>query len=241
MLTILKETDMNFLTRLVFGLFLGVPTAHAMSISPILVDLSTQKKVASVTLTNTSDKSLMYQVTSLSWSQVEGENKYLETKDLLVVPAMIEIPAGFSQVFRVTPRHPMQNSIEQSYRLILENVTVDNPNDSLKANSVIFRISHDIPVFLAPTAKKINTSRWSRCDAPVGKGCIRIENIGNERIRVSEIKIQGIKWQKDLKVIDTVLAGAWKQWLYDLPANNAMPDKVQLKTEIGVMEPIQGP
>lgn len=139
-----------------YGLLFSTSISHAMSISPILVDLSPQKKVVSVTLVNTSDKKLRYQVNSLSWSQVDGKNEYQETKDLLVVPAMVEIAPGASQIFRVTSRHPQANSIEKSYRLVLENLTVDEPKDLAKANQLILRISHDIPVFLAPIQQTLH-------------------------------------------------------------------------------------
>lgn len=223
------------------GLLFSTTIIHAMSISPILVDLSPQKKVASLTLVNTSDKKLRYQANSLSWLQVDGKNHYEETKDLLVVPAMVEIAPGASQIFRVTSRFPQANSVEKSYRLVLEDLTEEEPNDLAKANQLIFRISHDIPVFLAPMQQKISSSRWIRCEAPAGQGCIRIENLGNERIRFSDLNIQGEKWEKSLTVNDTILAGAWKQWLYDLPSSKSIPIKVQLKTTDKMIEPIQGP
>jgi len=224
-----------------YGLLFSTSISHAMSISPILVDLSPQKKVASVTLVNTSDKKLRYQVNSLSWSQVDGKNEYQETKDLLVVPAMVEIAPGASQIFRVTSRHPQANSIEKSYRLVLENLTVDEPKDLAKANQLILRISHDIPVFLAPIQQKNTSSRWIKCTAPVGKGCIRIENTGTGRISFSDLYIQSKNWKQDLNVNDTVLAGAWKQWIYDLPNSDSMPITIQLKTLDGIIEPVQGP
>lgn len=228
---------MKFVVTVFWGVLLGTSTAvNCMSISPILVDLTTQKKVVSVTLGNTSDKKLIYQATTLSWTQVDGQNQYTETRDLLVVPPIVEIPAGASQIFRVTTRQPQINAVEKSYRLILENVTPEHSFQSEKTNNIVFRINHDIPVFVAPTVNTGHQTRWSTCTAIKGKGCLKIENTGNERVRFSELQINGQNWKKTLTMNETLLAGAWKQWQYDLPVNSSIPLVVKLKTDHGVIE-----
>ncbi|MGN5535750.1 fimbrial biogenesis chaperone [Acinetobacter sp. Lyrl_1] len=232
---------MWFLIRSVFGFLFSLSVAHAVTISPTVVELSAKNRVASITVTNTSDKKLHYQVNTLSWSQLDGIDQYSESRELLVVPAITEIAAGASQIFRVTPRYPQTNSIEQSYRLVLENITAITPNDSIKTNSVVFRISHDLPIFLSPTTRPIQNAVWHNCSAPNGKGCIRIKNTGNQRMRLSGIDLEGTNWQKELKIVDTVLAGAWKQWIYDLPTGQLAPLKVKIKTERGFIEPILAP
>lgn len=224
-----------------FGLLFSTSVSYAMSISPVLVDLTPQKKVVSITLVNTSGQKLRYQANSLSWVQVDGKNHYQESKELLVVPPMVEIAPGATQIFRVTPRYPQSNNVEKSYRLVLENLTAEIPSSSIKANEIIFRISHNIPVFIAPVHQTNISSRWIQCKAPTGQGCIRIENTGNQRIHFSDVHIQGKDWQQNLKVNDTVLAGAWKQWTYNLPSNGSTPIKIQLKTANGMIEPVQHP
>lgn len=232
---------MCLLTKFIFGFLFSLSVAHATSISPTVVELSSKKKVTSITVENNSDTNLRYQANTLYWSQIDGKNQYAASNELLVVPAIVEIPAGASQIFRVTPRYPQINSIEKSYRLILENITEIAPQESPKTNRVVFLISHDLPVFLSPNTKPIYNSSWQNCNAPTGKGCIRIENTGNKRLRVSGIYLEGTNWQKELKIVDVILAGAWQQWIYDLPTGQNIPIKIKVKTETGFIEPIFAP
>src|ERR1700681_77777 len=103
----------------------------ALTISPVIVELSPARRVVSVTLTNSSESAVSFQAGALAWSQPDGHDRYEETADLMVVPPIAKIGPGATQIFRVTTRTPPSPS-EQAYRLVLEDVTEETaaPADS---------------------------------------------------------------------------------------------------------------
>jgi fimbrial chaperone protein len=204
-------------------------SVHAITISPVLIELSPAQRVVSVTVSNPSDQAMNFQVETLAWSQPDGSNHYQPTKDLLVAPPIAEIPPQGSQIFRVTLRHPLSGTVEQSYRLVLEDVSeVLNP----KSGVVAIRFRHSLPVYVTPPDEAKAAPRWSRCTAAAGKGCVRLDNDGSRRLRVSALTVAGHGWQQKVPG-GAVLAGAWKQFNFDLASGRRPPDSITAKTEQG--------
>lgn len=209
--------------------------AHAqMLISPVLVDLTAQKKVVavSVSLAASAPKPVRLQTEVQRWEQDNGEQRLTETDDLLVSPAIVELSPGTTQVFRVALRGQRPGTVEAAYRLILEDVSEIDPAQ-VKQGSITFRFRYDLPVFVAPLAPVRQSPHWSRCADVAGKVCVRLDNQGNQRIRFSGITVQGQGRREELKDGGTVLAGAWKQWTFDWPANYAGPLTVNAETSAG--------
>lgn len=204
-------------------------SVQAITISPVLVELSTARRVVSVTVTNASDQAVNFQAEPMAWSQPDGTNHYEPTEDLMVVPPIAEISPKSSQIFRVTLRRPLSATVEQSYRLMLEDVTEDL---SPKPGVVTIRFKHNLPVFISPAGEAKAEPRWSRCAAVAGKGCVQLNNDGGQRIRLSELTVAGTGWQQVLEG-GTVLAGAWKQWSFDLPKGKNQPTLIKAKAEQG--------
>jgi fimbrial chaperone protein len=210
-------------------LFAG-PCAAAVTISPVMVELSPQKRVVSIHVHNDSAQATTFQADTLAWQQVEGEDRYTDTQELLVVPPMAEIAPGADQIFRVTLRKPASTGVERAYRLVLEDVTEET---FVQPGVVKFRFRHNLPLFATPRGSIFVNSRWSRCAAPAGKACVRLDNAGNRRIRLSGLTVDGQGWRQEIKGGATVLAGAWRQWLFDMTAEKAMTLRVTANSEDG--------
>lgn len=209
--------------------------AHALTISPVLVELSPVRRIVSITIKNSDEQPISFQTQALAWTQVDGTDRYNETGDLVVVPPIAEIAAGGSQIFRVTTRIP-QSSQEHAFRLIFEDVTeaVAPPRSSDEV-AVSIRINHNLPVFVAASGKPRAESRLGACTAPpkATSGCIRLDNDGNRYAQVKSLTIESGAWRKEIEVRDRVLAGAWRQWTFDLPATVTGPLKVTAETRDG--------
>ena len=204
-------------------------TVQAVTISPVLVELSPAQRVVSVTISNPSDQPMSFQAETLTWSQSDGTDHYEPTEDLLVAPPIAEIPPQSSQIFRVTLRRPLSGTVEQAYRLILEDVSEEL---SPQPGVVVIRFKHNLPVFVILAGETKAAPRWSRCAATVSKGCVRLDNDGSRRIRVSELTVAGQGWQQTIQG-GAVLAGAWKQWNFDLSSGRNQPTSITAKTDQG--------
>lgn len=203
--------------------------ANTVSISPLLLDITPRQRVETVKLTNMSDKAVTIQAEALRWVQADGKERLEETENILTVPPIADIAAGETQVFRVSLRRPFSGASEIGYRLMLEDVTEET---SASPGNIAIHIRHNLPLFVTPAGDAISATRWSLCAAPAGKGCVRLDNDGNRRIRFFELTLAGQGWQQAIQG-GTVLAGAWKQWSFDLPAGRGQPARITAKTEQG--------
>jgi fimbrial chaperone protein len=214
------------------GSLLAANAAGAMGISPVLVELSPKARVASVTLTNPSAQAKTFQAQTLSWRQHEGVDQYAESGDLLVSPSIAQIGAGQTQVFRVVLRGAAPAQTEKAYRLILEDITDENERQKHQA-MVYMLLRFNLPLFAAPSATARPALRWSQCAATAGQGCVRLDNDGNRRIRLSALNVQTQGWHQELAGGVTVLAGAWHQWTFDQAADVRMPWQISAQSEAG--------
>lgn len=205
--------------------------AEAVAISPVLIELTPQQRVVSVQLLNDTADTMMFQAETLKWRQVEDKDLYDETQDLLVAPPIAVIGAGAKQIFRITLRSPGANDGERAYRLFLEDVTEETAS---QPGVLKFHFRYNLPVFAVPSGAAKIDRRWSLCAAIAGKGCVRLDNRGNRRIRFSELTVAGEDWQQVInKGGVTVLTGAWKQWSFDLPSGRGQPVRISAKSEQG--------
>lgn len=187
--------------------------AGGLTISPVMIELDSPRKAVAVTLRNSGDTTLTFQSRVLVWQQVGGADRYLPTDTVLVAPSIIEIPPQSSQVFRVALRSGDPTRFEQSFRLLLEDVSRPEPGDGKPA--IALRLIHSLPLFVAPAGKTVMDLRWSPC-APEGQSsCLRLSNVGNRHVKVRSLTISGERWQRHLNTPATLLAGAWREWRFD--------------------------
>jgi fimbrial chaperone protein len=205
--------------------------AGAMTIAPVIVELSPARKVVSVTVTNPSDHAVNFQAEMLAWSHPDGKDRLEPTHDIMVVPPVATIAAGASQIFRLTPRTPPATR-EQAYRLILEDVTAEiaGPMNSATVN---IRIRHSLPVFVAPAGTPAVAVQVTQCAAPAGKGCVRLTNDGGRYITTKSLSVDGGAASKEIALGARLLAGGWREWQFDLPANAAGSLTVKADTSAG--------
>jgi len=219
------------------GLCLWGSTAHALTISPVLVELSPARRIASITITNPGDRPLSFQTQVRAWSQPDGADAYADTDELFVVPPIAEIAAGGSQIFRVTTR-TRPSADEHAYRLIFEDVSELAASATPAGESSInIRVNHDLPVFFAAAGKLRLQPRLGPCAnaaaLPATTGCVRIDNDGSRYLRVKSLTLEGANWRKDINAGTRVLAGAWRQWTFDRPAQLIGSLRVTAETSDG--------
>jgi fimbrial chaperone protein len=207
--------------------------AKAVTISPVIVELSPAKKVVSVTVTNPSDQAVSFQAGVLAWSQPDGEDRYEDSNDLMVVPPIADIGAGRSQIFRVARRIP-PGQREQAYRVVLEDVT-DETAGKADAATVNIRVRHSLPVFVAATDKPRTEVRLGPCSATAaaGRDCLRLDNDGERYLVVKSLSLDSGGVRKNVPVGSRVLAGAWHEWTLDVPAGRTGPLQVKVDTSAG--------
>ena len=125
----------KILTLFLF-IFLSSPL-FAVTISPTVIDINSNQKIVTLTFVNDTGREINIQSSTLLWKQVNGKDIYSPSNDLIVVPAIVTIPGGKSQNFRITKRVLDAADTELSYRLYLEDITPDFV-DPKKADPGVF-------------------------------------------------------------------------------------------------------
>jgi fimbrial chaperone protein len=212
--------------------------AAQVVITPVLLELGARQRAVtvSVTLSDEAAAPMLLQSEVLRWSQQADGNPMLEpSDDLLVAPAIAELRPGQTQLFRVAMGRPRDGQDEAAYRLILEDAA--EPTAAVDAESgmtIRFRMRYDLPVFVAPPVPARNALRWRNCEAAAGHACVSLANEGNRRVGLKRMAVEGAGWRKELPLTSgTVLAGAARQWVFDLPQGSAGPIKVTADTAAG--------
>ena len=213
--------------------------AQALTISPVLVELSPDRRITSITIANSADHPVSFQTQTLAWNQADGVDVYVDSDELIVVPPIAEIAANASQIFRVTFRASAPQ--ERAYRLIFEDVTdVVTTAHSADEVTIDIRVNHSLPVFIAGPGKTRAQSHLGSCanlgPAPTpGIRCVRLDNDGNHYLQIKSLTVAGTDWRKDLNSGARVLAGAWHQWTFEVPPHAVGDLQVQADTTGGVV------
>jgi fimbrial chaperone protein len=226
----MKQGLLRRLAIIAVGLFVA-SGAQAVTISPVIVELTPSHRVAAVTVSNESDLPLILQTEALAWTQPNGEDLNEETEDLLVAPPIAEIKPGGSQIFRVTLRRATPTAAERAYRLVLDDVS-DIKKES-EGVGVTFSFTHRLPVFVAGTGKIGPKPRLGACLPAAASGCVRLDNEGDRFFQVRRLTVKKGDWHKEMGTGTRVLAGAWKQWTFTWPTEHAGPLTVNAETSAG--------
>ena len=218
---------------IIVALGLGAVGAQAVTISPVLVDLSPTRRIVSITISNPGDTAISYQAQTLAWTQVEGIDQFADSDALLVTPAIANIPAGGAQIFRVASRLPPVTS-EQAYRLIFEDIS-ELAKPLGQQMTVTLRVNHNLPVFLTASGDSRALPKMTACNKPaaIGMGCLRIENQGDRYLQISGLSFGDAGNRRKIALSGRVLAGAWKQFEFALPKNASTPPHLEVASSAG--------
>jgi fimbrial chaperone protein len=172
-----------------------VPTFSlaASTVAPISVELLHARQVATVQIFNRESGPIRVQASTFKLRPEAGRSDRVPTTELVVVPALAEVPGGGSQVFRIALRRPEPARVERNYRLLLAELEPAAPPGGSSAR---FSLVHDLPVSVLPAAATEHRVSWSNCPqppastGPMPPNCVQLHNQGNRRIRVASVTLR---------------------------------------------------
>jgi len=186
--------------------------ASTFNIAPIRVQLSAAHRMGVLTLTNADDQPVVVQVHLVAWSQQNGEERLDETRDMLVTPPVLQIPANGAQVIRVALRREPDPARELSYRVILEEVPQAAPEAALGLR-VALRLS--VPIFVAPLQGSANPDlAWESRRLADGQIEVAASNRGTGHVQVNGFDLQLTGARDPLRAVGAkyVLPGSRVTW-----------------------------
>jgi fimbrial chaperone protein len=179
--------------------------AGTLQIDPISVEISKNRKVGSVKVTNEESDPVTIHAYALAWSQVDGEDRYEDTAKLILSPPVFTIPGGGTQTVRVGLRSA--DGAGRPYRLIIEEVPQASSEGGVQ---VTLRLN--LPVFAMMDAGKQSDLRWSAFKAKDG-WVLEAANGGSGWVRVDPTAATAATGLvADGSNMGVVLPGSRRQW-----------------------------
>jgi len=229
--------------RRLFGgvlLFAAIGSAFASSIAvnPIRVNLSEKQKTSPMVVRNSGAEPSVVQLQVMSWSQHDGKDVLIPSRDLLATPPIFTVPAGGTQTVRVGLRQRTDAKTEGSYRLILQEVP-PAAKPEFRGLRVALRLS--VPIFIAPAGAMTRSLAWQADVMPTADSQdLRISstNIGNAHVQVLGFKLYSDG--AELPLLSRVessylLPGQGREWSLRLtsvpPAGSTL--RVEARTDAG--------
>ena len=160
--------------------------AGSFSVSPLRVDFSPRSQTGALTIRSRQDADVVIEAQVMAWTQIDGEDRLTDTRDVLVSPVVFSLPANGSQLVRVALQHAIDPERELSYRLILTEVPQTTEFSGL---NVALRIS--LPIFVAAAAPAPSALEWSA----VSDGDtldLTAHNVGNAHARVLNFSVASL-------------------------------------------------
>jgi len=162
--------------------------ASTFNISPIRAELSENHRTAVLTLTNADDQPVVVQVHVLAWSQENGEEHQEETREVLVTPPVLQIPAMHEQIVRIALRRDPDAQRELTYRVIFEEVPQAAPAN-FTGLRVALRLS--VPIFVAPAhGRAAPDVSWEAHRLTNGDIEVAATNRGTGHLQISDFDLQ---------------------------------------------------
>jgi fimbrial chaperone protein len=225
-----------------FGLSPAPVHAGTFSVSPLRVELSSKVQTGALTIRNREDTPVLVQAECFLWEQVDGQDRLVPTRDVLVSPAVFTLPAEGSQLVRVALRRPADAQRELAYRLILTEVPPE-AKPGFTGLSVALRLS--LPIFVEALAPAEPRLEWSVARDGDGRLALTARNAGAAHARVlnfsvAPVAVTGVVL--DQPVSAYILPDQARTWTLDNNQNdgNSGTDWRQLRvkaaTEAGDLE-----
>ncbi|UOA09792.1 fimbria/pilus periplasmic chaperone [Methylobacter sp. S3L5C] len=160
--------------------------AGSYGVNPVKLMLSAQTPTQIITVRNDGAEATVIQVELAAWSQVNGQDSHLPTRELLATPPIFTLPVGASQIIRVGLRRLPDVQRELAYRMFLQEVPPPVKSDAAGLQ-VALRIS--IPVYVTPPNPVKPVLSWQavRFDEHTLK--VTVTNTGDSHDHLSAYRI----------------------------------------------------
>ena len=162
---------------LVAGAAPAPATAGTLQVDPVRLEISRDRRSATITVTNQEQAPIAIRAYGLEWSQVEGEDVYRQSSAVIISPPIFTIPAGGRQTLRVGLRAPA--AAGRAYRVMIEEVPEAAPQGGVR---VALRLNLPLFAMVNPgAAADIEWAAWQGADR---RWIVEATNRGSGYVRV---------------------------------------------------------
>jgi fimbrial chaperone protein len=188
---------------LALGLGLAGPAGAAdFVVNPIQIFFTGQTQSAILTVQNTSDEPLRFQLDAFGWAQEpNGQMRLAPTSDIIFFPRLLSLAPREQRIVRVGVSAP-PGPVERTYRIFVEELpplaTQSTPPGQVR---VLARMG--IPIFVAPRTAQAEL-RIGGLTAQPGRVLLELRNVGTKHVVPQRVQMRGLAangeavWQREL-------------------------------------------
>lgn len=208
-------------------LLLATPFAAAanFTVAPVRLEFAPDQRAVAITLNNADSKKVVVEARVFLWEQVEGQDKLTPSADLIVTPALAEVPANSAQLIRVGRRSQVQaGPVEKTYRVVLQEVV---PSAEAAQSGITFALRMSLPAFIAPKLDERSIARavpaWTLKAGKPGELLATVSNSGTKRLQIIGVEAAGADGKPRAATDQMFYVLAGKQRSIALKAKAALP------------------
>jgi fimbrial chaperone protein len=192
--------------------------ASTFTIAPIRIDLDAARPTEVLTIRSEDDTPVIIQVRAVAWTQRDGVDEYVETRDVLTTPPVLTLGAHAAKLVRVALRRDVDPVRELSYRLFLQEVpqASDSATGRLK-----LALQLSLPIFVAPANPAQDPPlEWSFRWLDDRSLQLAADNPGATHVHLSNVRVDFGDREPEVEVgaARYVLPGSRSSWVLARPA-----------------------
>lgn len=196
--------------------------ASGLQVSPVSLTLQ-DKNADGIWLSNEGSNAINAQVRVFHWSQRNFQDNLTASRDLVISPPMLTLQPGQRQLIRVIRLGSPTNSVEESYRLSVNEL----PSATPQSNKLQFVLHYSLPVFIQPKNSGAPEAKLTWGVKRVGNdNFLEVSNQGNSHAQLSAVTYinhQGGRREITPGLLGYVLPGSTMRWILAPQAANIAP------------------
>jgi P pilus assembly chaperone PapD len=121
--------NLNFFKAAVLLFLCSLGQAHAFELFPIRLYVDASRNVATLSVTNTTDREITLQPRVFNWKQENSANsvpvdKLTDATEFTIFPPIVQLKAGAKQTIRIRYNGEFDKNIEKAFRVITEELVI---------------------------------------------------------------------------------------------------------------------
>ncbi len=214
----------------ILGLAIAVDAQGAsILVRPTTVILAGSESAATVTITNSGQEPVSAQLRIFNWTQDQNQDQLEQSSAVVASPPMVTLPAGQSQTVRLVRVATERPKAEESYRLLVDEIT--DRKSAQAASGVAIALRYSVPVFVMP--KPAEPARATvKATLSANMLVLAVSNRGQSHAQVSNVTLNypdGSAQVVNAGLIGYVLPNEQREWKLELPASrpSTAPQRVR--------------
>lgn len=161
-------------------------SADGLRVAPVTLEVTAPGAATSLTLRNTAQQPKTVQIRVFRWVQVDGQERYEPTNDVVASPPMTQLAPNATQTVRVVRTASTAVRGEEAYRVIVDEVP---DRSQSRAGTVAFATRLSIPVFFTEPGVRLPQVTWALRQSG-NTVVLEARNAGDVRLRLANITLR---------------------------------------------------